>query len=183
MFCQCPNTTRPPGNLDACWFPSPSSADHGFLSVRRKPKPTYWVPSQRETLIVVLSPSRLDHRPYRRSSLQRSQVQSRPLPVWFSSPTCCASLVCAVQTRRNCVLPFSSSQSSQSPVVLELRVSLRPRLQCHPFPTRSYLHRRHTPVAIAKRTSISSPHLFWRNLISTNRGISPSFSSRIVPKR
>lgn len=54
---------------------------------------------------------------------------------------------------------------------------------CYPFRTHPYLRGCHTPVAIAKRTSISSSHLFWRYLISGNRGISVWFSSRIVPKR
>lgn len=55
---------------------------------------------------------------------------------------------------------------------------------CHLFHIRPACPRtRHTPVAIARRTSICSSHLSSRHLISANPGIPPSFLSLIIPKR
>jgi len=51
------------------------------------------------------------------------------------------------------------------------------------YPRLLFLPTRRTPGTIAKRTSISLPNLFWRSLISANRGISLWFSSRTARKR
>jgi len=62
----------------------------------------------------------------------------------------------------------------------------RRRRLCRPAmkgPHLLFLPTRRTPGAIAKRTSISSPNLFWRSLISANRGILLWFSSRTARKR
>lgn len=143
------------------------SADHGLFLAHRV------------CCIFSLSVNRLKF-----PSPQSNRTIVRPFPHWLPSPRSAGTN--RVSPLNHFALQFCNfwtkfvrNGGSWNPI------RRPPRRQCHPIPFHIHPcpHTRHTPVAIARRTSISSRHHSWTYLVSANRGISMWFSCRIIPKR